>query len=805
MHHGARLAILLVIATAAAAAAGTIETVALTGEAAPAGDVYVAFLFEPALGEGGEVLFGGLTTTTSGFVHRGIPGAVVELARVGDAAPDGNGSFSSVSPVGISSTGGALFSAFLSGTAGGSGDDTGIFFHPAGAGATVGVVREGQADPEGNGVFGTPTFAAQIVDGDLVAFRSLLTGTSGGSNDNVGFYFWDAGTITRMVRDGQSLPGGLTARDPRSFDIDDDGNATFMISLSVAPDSAVFNEVGGALSLLAREGDLVDDPVRLGDFRLRTPDRNEAGDVAFWVELAGTGSTANNQGVFLHSGGALTELLRKGDATPDGLDTFTQFDDVLLWDDAVLTYAHLATAEVGLYRLAPSETTVELLETGDASPDGDGTITNLVTGYTAVTQSGAFAAQVTIGASAAPGSDGAAIVLGDVSGHDIIVRRGTPLEGSTVDSVSFEGWTVASRTGLNGRGQVAFEATLVDGRQGVFLYTPALHWIAGSGAWGIPGNWSPSVVPGPPHPVFIDAIGPLTVSGPAAPAAVASLLVGSSAGGRADLLLTAGGSLTVAGALTVTATGGILGVDPVSGDVANEGLVAPGTSPGILAIDGDFDQTTPGRLEIDIEGPAVGTGYDRLQVTGTASLGGTLAVTFGGGFVPQPGDAFDVLTADTIVGTFDATELPALGVGLSLVVTYETGAGLDAVRLTVDGGEPAGAGAVPDGYTVPGSPLTVGKVQGGDVELSWSASCAAADHDYAVYQGLLGDWSGQTPVTCSTASATSASFTPAAGDRYFLVVPRTTGSEGSYGFRGDGAERPPSPSACVTQVLATCD
>src|SRR6185503_12902053 len=75
--------------------------------------------------------------------------------------------------------------------------------------------------------------------------------------------------------------------------------------------------------------------------------------------------------------------------------------------------------------------------------------------------------------------------------------------------------------------------------------------------------------------------------------------------------------------------------------------------------------------------------------------------------------------------------------------------------------------------------LNVGK-SGANVALSWFGSCSAADNNYEVYEGAIGTWYSHVPVSCAT-GGTTASFAPAAGNRYYLVVPRNAANEGSYG------------------------
>jgi len=115
-----------------------------------------------------------------------------------------------------------------------------------------------------------------------------------------------------------------------------------------------------------------------------------------------------------------------------------------------------------------------------------------------------------------------------------------------------------------------------------------------------------------------------------------------------------------------------------------------------------------------------------------------------------------------------------------------------------------GAGSIPDGGSgVPEAGLTIDHAPGGDVMLSWNASCAALDTDFEIYEGAIGAFSSHTPLVCGTGGVTSRTFTPGAGDVYYLVVPRNAFGEGSYGRRSDGSQRAPSTAACLPQELAT--
>jgi hypothetical protein len=114
---------------------------------------------------------------------------------------------------------------------------------------------------------------------------------------------------------------------------------------------------------------------------------------------------------------------------------------------------------------------------------------------------------------------------------------------------------------------------------------------------------------------------------------------------------------------------------------------------------------------------------------------------------------------------------------------------------------PPPGGAVPDGQN--GSvPLTVRPAGGGQLLLSWGVSCAPGDTDYEVYEGVIGSFPAPTPIFCSTGGLTSVLISPGAQNRFYVVVPRNSLTEGSYGTSSDGTERAPSPFACLEQTLA---
>jgi autotransporter-associated beta strand protein len=102
------------------------------------------------------------------------------------------------------------------------------------------------------------------------------------------------------------------------------------------------------------------------------------------------------------------------------------------------------------------------------------------------------------------------------------------------------------------------------------------------------------------------------------------------------------------------------GTGSIKGDLAVHGTLAPGASPGILTIDGNYTQASSGTLEIEAGGLIPGTEHDQLIVTGTATLGGRLDVPIFGTYMPAENDEITFLAASGIEGTFGAIFSPNL-------------------------------------------------------------------------------------------------------------------------------------------------
>jgi hypothetical protein len=136
---------------------------------------------------------------------------------------------------------------------------------------------------------------------------------------------------------------------------------------------------------------------------------------------------------------------------------------------------------------------------------------------------------------------------------------------------------------------------------------------------------------------------------------------------------------------------------------------------------------------------------------------------------------------------------------------------MDACDVTSGGSTDSDGDGVPDECEGAGDgsgdiehSLDVAKSGGAEITLYWDASCIGTDDDYEIYEGTLGDFESHAARFCSTEGELQATFVPAAGDTYYLVVARNGEQEGSYGLDSDGLERPDAPDACLPRVTTDC-
>jgi hypothetical protein len=115
-----------------------------------------------------------------------------------------------------------------------------------------------------------------------------------------------------------------------------------------------------------------------------------------------------------------------------------------------------------------------------------------------------------------------------------------------------------------------------------------------------------------------------------------------------------------------------------------------------------------------------------------------------------------------------------------------------------------GGGHVPE---TGGDALRLSRSAGGALTLTWGPSCVI-NNGFAVYEGVLGDWTSHVPRSCAAVSP--AVFSEPAGNAYYLAVPEMINFnqpdvEGSYGLLRGGSERPRGAQACIAdQDIVPC-
>jgi len=161
----------------------------------------------------------------------------------------------------------------------------------------------------------------------------------------------------------------------------------------------------------------------------------------------------------------------------------------------------------------------------------------------------------------------------------------------------------------------------------------------------------------------LGANGSATVTGPGSTwTCTVGLAVGNLGQGA---LTVADGAVVSAPVISVNAQSALGGDGTVVGDVTNSGTVGPGQSVGVLTIQGSYVQTATGVLDIELSA----AGGDRLTITGTGGLAGTLRLSAGPGQGPAVGQMFTVLTASSI----GASQFAAVEGTCAYDVTYGAG------------------------------------------------------------------------------------------------------------------------------------
>ncbi len=268
-------------------------------------------------------------------------GTLQVVATSGEAAPDGNGVYATFAAPLVNSTGQVVFGANLSGTDLGN-DDNGVIFRGTPTGLTA-IMREGQAAPDGNGVFrfveDTPNkipvdpavnyaneFGGYSINNlGRVAFEGQLALTAGDQADDTGVYLGAGGALDRVVREGQAMPGGGVAEFVSGAKQLNDAGQT-LVSITRDGTSGWYRAGDDALTLVVEDGQYIPDGDHTFDIRASVARLTQGGQVTFSdpfppifaPEADSAPTPPGARGVFLGTDTGPVTLVQNG-ATPPGL------------------------------------------------------------------------------------------------------------------------------------------------------------------------------------------------------------------------------------------------------------------------------------------------------------------------------------------------------------------------------------------------------------------------------------------------------------------------------------------------------
>ena len=148
--------------------------------------------------------------------------------------------------------------------------------------------------------------------------------------------------------------------------------------------------------------------------------------------------------------------------------------------------------------------------------------------------------------------------------------------------------------------------------------------------------------------------------------------------------------------LLVTSTGKLSGTGFVNAGllgtgVIMQGVMSPGDPGGAFTINGNYQQTSTGTLDILLGGTGAGQ-FGQLDVNGFADLSGTLDVELFAGFDPQAGETFEILeSGGTTNINISSVLFPTLPDDLFFKLDQES----NNLFLDVQQGEGSGGGGTP--------------------------------------------------------------------------------------------------------------
>ncbi len=655
---------------------GTVQTVVISGTAAPIGGDFTTFA-TPVINGSGNVAFVGNTASSTAVYKTNGP-SLVTIVKKGDAAPVIGGPFTDfLSPL-LNESGTVAFfgnnGVYVLGLQKG-----GLYTGTGGALTTIAAYSETNA---ALGLPGPTTVVtelpkqASLADNGIVAFKAIVnTNGTVEATDPHGLFFGTGGGLSSAT--SLAIKGTAVSGITFTFlgDVVQNNVGLSLITGTVGTTTnGLYTKSGASLNTIATT--LQASPMGGNFTNVSASGLNDQGRVAF------LGSSSGGSGIFTGSGGALTPIATTTSAAPGLGGNFIYFEQTVISNSGLVSF--MAWGSVAGTKAIYSgsggtlKTVATTLQTAPMIGGNFNAFSNIATNDLGTV---AF-----IGTNSTAGVQG--LYLGD--GQEIITAAftGQSVSDSTISSggIFFQGG--ADRGGssqINNNGQITYLANLANGKKTVLLFTPTLRFrTPTSGSWATRTNWTVGILPASVHDVVIDPTSALAITGPTLPTTVKSLTVGTSAGGAAEITLQSAGTITATAGVTSLTTGRIRGNGRLIGNLSNAGILAPGlpSAAGLITITGNVTLQATSQLALDLGGLVRKTNYDYLSISGSLSLGGSLNLSLLSGFTPLLGHSFDLFDAASTTGSFGTLNLPSLTAGLGWNTSLLTSTGVISVVST---------------------------------------------------------------------------------------------------------------------------
>jgi flagellar hook capping protein FlgD len=422
----------------------------------------------------------------------------VPVARQGNPAPGGNGTFGPYANYGepcLNDHSQVAFSALLTGTSGGGADNDVLVRGEANGSVTL-MAREGQPIPDGPGSFGALHFVIReyaMNDSGRIAVVAPLTGTPGGTSDNSALYSAiTPGLWWKHIRRGDIAPfttlpfNGIF---PPQINDQPPAAVAFLASLGTSSlPSVVYVSRLGLLSPISWVTQAAPDASSGSGFNgsvfsypAADPPalRRNAAEVAIWAHMSGTQlAFRDDDGVFRASADGFADCARGNQAAPGG-GTYGEMDSPVYNADGIAAFrSPLYPSSAGEIIALDWPAGGELCAfKGQSAADGNGTFASL--GEPALNDAETVAFRVSLTGTSGGGNDDSAIYKSDSpytavpSLDDQLAREDqAPPEGNG----KFSGF--GSFVATNALGQVLFTATLKStsggssDNRGLYLWDP---------------------------------------------------------------------------------------------------------------------------------------------------------------------------------------------------------------------------------------------------------------------------------------------------------------------------------------------